>query len=121
MGQKSFNLSNGLILEIKDESKKIAADRWVVRCRAVMDIPLKYIDDDEIKAEFGENIKYDKLRERNFVDDDDKDMVFDELSDSFTEISLKYLSDPGFPKKYILKKYDDHKQQKSKVIPMFKS
>lgn len=116
MEQKTFNLSNGLILEIKDESKKIAKDRWVVRLRALIDIPLKYIDRDDIKAELGENVIYEKRRERNFIAETEKDAVFNELTQSFVNMSLKYLAHPDFPKKFILKKYNEHKKDKARVI-----
>lgn len=112
---KVTDLENGLVLKLYDESKKIAADRWVVCLSAKIDIPVngllfekdQTVTADDIKEALGESVLFEQKRERNFIGDDQKDEVFKEVCVSFLSSSVSYLSHPDFAKKFVLKKFKE--------------
>ncbi len=115
---KIMELENGLVLKLFDTSRKIAADLWLVSFIARIEIftdnflsekncPLN-VTADEIKKSLGSVIIFEKKEERNFIDEKKKDEVFKNLSLSFLNTSLSYLSHADFSKKFILKKYKEH-------------
>ena len=121
---KSIDLENGLKLAIYDESKKIAADRWVVKFAARMEIPVNCISQegangvnpDEIKSGLGDIVLFEHKRERNFIDEKEKNETFDSLCTMFLETSLNYLSHADFPVKFILKKYSEYQKKKNRYL-----
>jgi hypothetical protein len=120
---KTIVLGNGLILEIYDHSRKVAADRWLVKMVAKVDISIDYLASnafgssklhlqiDELKKFFDACIRYEQKRERNFISEKEKDNVFEELLSSFLESSQAYLSHPDFPTRYAAREYLKKKQQ----------
>jgi hypothetical protein len=120
---KTIVLGNGLILEIYNHSRKVAADRWLVKMVAKVDISIDYLASnasgssklhlqiDELKKFFDACIRYEKKRERNFISEKEKDNVFNELLSSFLESSHAYLSHPDFPTRYAAREYLKKKQQ----------
>ena len=119
---KTKTLENGVKLDIYDISRKLAGDRWLVACVAKMEIPLDDIisnspdfsdmDHEDIKKGLGNRFFYEQKRERNFIDEKDKEKVLNEICDSFVENQLKYLSHPDFSKRFIIKKYNEYKKEK---------
>ncbi len=111
---EEIELDNGLILKIQNRSKKIAGDRWFVAFTACVEIDVNPelfkgddISEEQIKgiqALAGETATYTYENERNFIDANKKDSVFQELKESFFDSNLKYLSMPEFPKKLMLSK-----------------
>jgi hypothetical protein len=120
---KTIVLGNGLNLEIYDHSRKVAADRWLVKIVAKVDIAIDYLTSsafgnsklhlqiDELKKFFDACIRYEQKRERNFISEKEKDNVFEELLSSFLESSQAYLSHPDFPTRYAAREYLKKKQQ----------
>ena len=113
-------LDNGLVLEISDASRKIAADRWHVVCWVRIPVPVaEYMDEDkrnEIETVFGKSVLFEKKLERIFISDDDKQAVSDGLLNSYLSSVKNYLSHPGFPKKFLLKEYQDHMKKRNYVV-----
>ncbi len=125
---KEIKLENGLTLKLYDRSRKISEDRWMVSliakveiltgnvilnendCKPVID---SGINADEIKKELGDYVVFEQKRERNFVDQDVKDELFDSMCDSLTDSSVLYLSHADFPKRFVLKKLKEHMEKKS--------
>jgi hypothetical protein len=114
---KKINLENGLELELYDASKKVAGDRWLVKLIAKIDIPVKnYLEDmasdidvkDVLKI-LGDNIRFEKPMERNFVDDKEKEMMLNGFLNTFIDTSVPYYSTLNFPKQLIEKKYKEAK------------
>lgn len=109
-----IELSNGLILELLDRSRRIAGDRWVVSFAARVEIDVKpeYLAGDDlsedqikgIQALAGEKACYNYENQKNFVADTEKDAILKEFREGFLDTNLEYLSSPVFPKKLILRK-----------------
>lgn len=120
---KTTVLGNGLILEIYDHSRKIAGDRWLVKMVSKIDIPIDYLirnargssqlnlQVDELKKFFDACIRYEHKRERNFISEEEKDIVFNDLLTAFLTSSQAYLSHPDFPIRYAAREYSKIKQQ----------
>ncbi len=109
-----IKLSNGLILELLDRSRRIAGDRWFVSfaARIEVDVNPEYLAGDDlsedqikgIEALAGEKAFYNYENQRNFVEDTEKDEMLKDFREHFLDTNLKYLSSPVFPKKLILSK-----------------
>lgn len=115
---KSIRLDNGLDLKIYDASKSIAADRWQVNLVARIIIPVDetYSENTaaqpaaaEIRQALGDTVTYEITKQRNFIDESEKQPVLNQLFDMFIQYSAPYLSHPDFGKRFILKQYQKHK------------
>lgn len=119
---KKKQLANGLTLSFFDCSRQLVTDRWFVKMRGEVKLPVAGADwpdcdsDDPeliamVKEQLGDSVTLLLDRERNFVDADDKDAVVDQLIDQIEENLVGYLSDPSFPQKLFARQYDRiHKQ-----------
>ena len=121
---KTVDLKNGLRLEVLDNSRNVAGDRWQVVLTIRVKIPVNKLslgDDtqmalniDEIISSIGESVCFEQKRERNFIDAKEKDEILNNLIQSFFSSSLDYVSNPDFPKKYILRQYEEYFKGKSR-------
>lgn len=112
---RAHSLQNGLKINVIDASKKIAGDRYQVVLILRMDIPVHPyladvqnftdIDVASLKAAVGDRVIFEKKAERNFIDQQEKDSVFEALETSLLATTLKYCGHADFPAKFILKKY----------------
>lgn len=115
---QEIKLDNGLVLRIYDESKPIAAERWLVRMAARMEIPTASVsfprasENPQIAEVLGPVIVFEKKKERNFIAADKKDEVFRAMCDSFLKITRPYLSHPDFARKYVLRQYREQVAEK---------
>ncbi len=110
---KRVSLANGLTLEFFDQSKHVAADRWLISVRACVTIPLDGLaggpnglsadQANPLKAAFGDHVVYEKEMARNFIDAKEKDQAIEEMMSSFIDSTESYLARPDFPQKYALK------------------
>ncbi|NDY42439.1 hypothetical protein G3N55_06230, partial [Dissulfurirhabdus thermomarina] len=100
-------LPNGLTLEVVDESRVAAGDRWFVRVRFRAEIPVTpeiferaavpgvtYAD---YTAHRGGAVVYEALKERTFLDAGEKDAAVAEIVARFKAHSLAYVAHPDFP------------------------
>lgn len=116
---EKIELTNGETLEIHDLSRKIVTDTWLVSLVFRITIDLNKIkvnmtltpSDKQIIDALGDQLVYEVKHERNFISDQQKDTVFDDLRDSFLSTNLKYLSHPKFSVKYAVKTYHDKKKR----------
>ena len=106
-------MPNGLIVEIWDKSVSIAADTTkvalLIRIRVELQ-PSYFTKPDHyelVRKIMGPEIFFEQKRERAFVRDKEKDVVFQELLDNFKKTSLPYLSKSSFPASFALSKYWD--------------
>jgi wyosine [tRNA(Phe)-imidazoG37] synthetase (radical SAM superfamily) len=115
---KSIPLDNGQVLNIYDASKNIAGDRWQVNLVARIVISVNEISLEnnaanatlsEIEQALGDTVEYEIKKQRNFIDDKEKQTVLTDLLDTFIKYSAPYLSHPDFPKRFIIKKYHERK------------
>ena len=120
---KTIVLKNGLTLEIYDQSRKIAGNRWLVKMAAKIDIPIdrlhlgddlnKKVNLNSLKESFDNFVRYEQKRERNFIAEKEKDTVFDDLMNSFLTSTREYLSHPNFVARYAVREHLRRQQRKS--------
>lgn len=110
------SLENGLAIEIRDESVRVAADRWQVRCVARVEVPTSRWTEasdvgdpspDEVRAVLGDAVTFDQRRERTFVGAGERDRVFGALRDEILETARTYVARPQFPVRLIRRRYRD--------------
>ena len=111
---KSIPVSDTLTLHLYDASRKIAGDRWQVNLTARMPLPVDAVFSDadtadptaaDLKAALGDPVIWEIQKQRNFIDDGQKEAVLKELLTVFETHSRPYLSHPAFARKFILKQY----------------
>lgn len=112
---KEIRLENEQTIVLFDQSRKISADAWVVIMRASMEIkvtpdlfkhePLTNVTYEQIRQTLGEKVVYEYRLERNFIMDHEKVAVLDALVDTFMKNMGRYISNPRFAPKLILKEY----------------
>lgn len=96
------NLPNGLTLEIWDYSRKLAGDRWLVGMLAQIEVKVgaEHFSAPEMFERFlqetGGVIYYRYRKERHFVDEKEKNQVFETIKEHFLKAALEYLSHPSF-------------------------
>ncbi len=111
---ETIELENGLALEIRDASRKVAADRWLIKVVASMDVDVsdRWFSDTiaspgntaEMQAKLGSTLRFEYRNERNFVDQNDKQTVFEAMLDSVMA-KIAYYSHPNFAARFIQKEY----------------
>lgn len=114
-------LANGLKISFADCSKLVAADRWLVKMRGEVKMPIAGLDRPKtgdgpellamIQERAGESVSFIILKERNFIDADEKEAVLADFIDQIEANLLDYLGDPSFPQKLFNRKYDEIRQQ----------
>jgi len=121
---RTIRLDNGLMLEIHDDSRHVAADRWLIKLVARIDIPVERLaadagsitpdDINAIKASCGNYIRYEQNLERNFIDAKQKNAVFQELMTAYLNGTQGYLSHAHFPQRCALREYRRRQQQNTR-------
>lgn len=113
---ESIMLANGIKVTIYELSKKIAADRWLikVKCEAalnVQDDQFDALDDAELasamKRDCANTVIHNLFRERNFIDEKEKGEVLQELFDQLTENVRAYMGGELFARKLFEKKVEE--------------
>lgn len=103
---EEISLPNGLILNIFDLSRDIAADTTKVEVAFKVDINLKesffenFQDYQDVKKIFGEKLVFKNKEERTFVEKEKYREVREELINIFKNNLLHYLGTKNFDEKY---------------------
>lgn len=116
--EKTIDLDNGLTLTIRDLSRKISLDAYCVTMEATIAVDVEpglFSDDDlsrvpfsEIRQRVGGQVFFEHKSERNFIMAPDKETVFQQLVDTFSNNLLGYLNHGDFARKLVLKTYRDN-------------
>ncbi|MEN6621212.1 MAG: hypothetical protein ABFD50_06675 [Smithella sp.] len=99
-------LPNGLMLNIFDLSRGIAADTTKVEVAFKINIDLKesffqnFQDYQDVKRNFGEKLVFENKEERTFVKKDKCDAIREELINIFKKNLMQYLGTKNFDEKY---------------------
>ncbi len=106
---EKIDLPNNLVLEFHDYSRLVAGDRWLVGLLAR--IPIEISEEDftdrpqELYKDFlkeqGPVINFELKKERNFVDEKEKDQVFSQMLNELKESPLFYMGHKSFAKGFI--------------------
>ena len=102
----TLELDNGLTLKIEDTSRRISADAFVVKALLSIDSPLGEADAssagmglDVLRESLGSDaLRFEKILERNFIMEPQKETVFEEMISSYLKTNRAYLSHPDFKK-----------------------
>ncbi len=118
---KTIPLENGLTLEFHDASKPVAGDRWRVSCIASLAVPVDHadagslsrvgIDREDLADALDSPQVFEKVLERNFVDEKEKAQVMDGLCLSMAESLLPYVSRSEFPGRFLARQYMEHQKK----------
>jgi hypothetical protein len=114
---EKITLPNGLLLELLDQTRPMAGDRWLVSLLARIEIPLlpELFSDlkngqqvyQELFSSFGEHLVFTQEKMRHFVDTREVEDTLTGLTRRFKENLISYLGSPKFPYLYALKRYSD--------------
>jgi hypothetical protein len=119
---EKIRLPNGLILELWDQSRPMAGDRWLVSLLAKMEVPIfrRYFSTldhgeqayhDMITA-YGDRLVFTQEKLRHFVDEKQTRDVLAELCQRLKNTLVLYLGSPKFASFYVLKKFGDLKDRR---------
>ena len=106
---EKIDLPNNLVLEFHDYSRHVAGDRWLVGL--LTRIPIEISEEDftdrpkELYKDFlkeqGPVINFELKKERNFIDEKEKDQVFNQMLNELREYALSYMGHKSFAKGFI--------------------
>lgn len=104
---EKIQLSNGLVLEIWDYSRKIAGDRWLVGFLAqIAVVPSRedFSNDvyyEHFLAKSDGKLYYRYRKERTFVPEGEVGEIYRRIRENFLNAVLPYLSRPDFKRQLI--------------------
>ena len=110
---EEIQLPNGLVAEIWDDSRMIAADTTTVVVVAKIPVALReeYFEDPadcrKTAKVFGSPIVYEYRNERTFVPAGEREALFNEFLASFKKDVLPYVSKEHFPRRFALSKFHE--------------
>jgi hypothetical protein len=112
-------LPNNLVLEFHDYSRLVAGDRWLVGLLAR--IPIEISEEDfagrprELYKDFlkeqGPVIYFELKKERNFIDEKEKDLLFNQMLNELKEYALSYMGHKSFAKGFIRRQIQAFKER----------
>lgn len=118
---RKIRLENDLLVEVRDLSRIIAGDRWLVSLEAEADIPLReeYFEGlpererviPVLEKAIGQRIPFRYTRNKHFVDRREKEEVFNRLLETFINSVLPYLKHPDFARRFVLSRYQELKRR----------
>jgi len=110
---EEIRLPNGLVAEIWDGSRLIAADTTTVVLVVKIPVDLKeeYFEDPaacrKTARVFGSPLVYEYRNERTFMSVGEREALFNEFLANFKKDVLPYVSKDHFPKRFVLSKYQE--------------
>ncbi len=108
---ENIRLTNGLVLEVWDLSRAIAADTTKVELYIRVKVPFQeahFADPGHYELTrrvFGPEGVYEYRKERTFVNNAEREAVFADLLGGFRTDALPYLERADFPRRYSLNRY----------------
>ena len=63
------------------------------------------LDISKVTSILGNSTSYSYSKTRNFIAQDEKDKIFEDMKQQFLDTSLQYISSPSFPAKLIKRNY----------------
>ncbi len=115
-------LPNGMTLSFRDVSKKMAGDRWLVKLKCEATLPLieSYfsrisLDDPDflifLRERLAGNLSYVVIKERTFVDENDKDNIYQDMLTELQESTVSYIGSSLFPQKLFESHFEKLKKE----------
>ena len=111
-----------MTVSFRDESKKMAADRWLIKLKCEASLPLteSYFDhlslDDTdflifLRERLGSNLSYVISKERTFVDEKNKDKIYGDMLTELQENTVSYIGSSLFPQKLFESHFEKLKKE----------
>ena len=106
-------LPNGLKIQVRDLSRRIAENTTKVELEFLIPVPVKedYVHNEEdlhlLTALFGSEVPFILKKERTFVDNEDQEALCRKLFDDFNDTVLRYIGRPDFPIRFLEAKLAD--------------
>jgi len=119
----TIDLPNGLKVEFYDYSRRVAGDRWLVGL--LVRVPIRVSREDfssfsdpdglfeRFVSENGEVLSFELQKERNFIDEREKDKVFSRLLANLKKHALAYMGHREFAAGFKRKKIAEFKERLS--------
>ena len=115
-------IRDGISITYYDRSREITGDRWQVELVGEMEIPVSetfwaavHESDgdllDCVRKKIGNRIHFSVSRIRNFVDQEKKQQVLDEMVRRFEENIMHYLGNPDFSQKLFVKYFNEAREK----------
>ncbi len=114
---ETISLANGLAVELYDLSRKVAGDRWLVKllARIPVEVTRKAFEEfSEPDIQFQEYIKsqgsriyFEQVKERNFIDEKERDELFNLMQNELKTHLLGYMGHKKFPEGVLKKEIKD--------------
>jgi hypothetical protein len=115
-------LENGIELLLYDRSRVTAGDRWQVELICEAHIPIaesfwELVAEEEdqllpdIRKMLGDQLVFVAIKQRNFIDAEERETVLQDMVQQVHSIMLVYLKKPQFPQKFFKKQYRDALQK----------
>jgi len=116
----SKELGNGIHVNFYNISKKLAADRWLVKikCEAICALKDDLFADVQgedvdlvtgMREKYSEGLIHTIIKERTFVDEEEMEEILAQLLDQLSENFLNYMGSEIFPKKLFDQKFEEWK------------
>jgi hypothetical protein len=122
----SIPLENGLTLELFDESRPMAGDRWLVLLLARMEVPLdpgllgSGPEGDRLlgalRREHGDRLEYRAELKKHFVDEQEKDRVLEGFANIVLQEKRPYLAHPDFARRFALSRVAELRRKDPRLI-----
>lgn len=115
-----MNLANGIHVSFYNLSRKIAADRWLIKVKCDALLPLRddfadSVEDTEfrifVKDRCKNGLVFTVVKERTFIDESEKDDLLSEMLAQLEKNSLQYVGSELFPEKFLERKMEDFKNE----------
>ncbi len=118
---ESYELPNGLSADVYDYSRRVAGDRWLVGLTIRIEIGVSEADFDEFedgkelyekfRKEHGDSVIFELKKERNFIDQREKDEIFAGLLTSIKQNVLKYMGHQKLAQNFKKKKLEEFRER----------
>jgi len=111
---REIPLENNLRVHLYDGSRRLAGDRWLVRLIARIHMPIEAIwtpqpndavSKTALKEALGETPVFETAKTRHFIDEREKEEIFQSMQEQLLRHSLPYLGHPDFARRFLLKQY----------------
>jgi len=111
-------IRDGISITFYDRSREIVGDRWQVELVGEMEIPVSEtfwaaVSENDadlldcVRKKIGNRIHFSVSRIRNFVDQDEKQPLIDEMVRRFEKNIMHYLDSPDFSQKLFVKNFNE--------------
>jgi hypothetical protein len=114
--------ANRMVLGLYDHSRRIAGDRWVIRLHGEARISVnpeffRQIREEDhellrmVRGRLGSELIFTLGSERNFVSQEEKEVVMAEMLARIQKNMMAYLRHPSFPERLFRKQYEEQRRK----------